>query len=774
MPNATFASRIPKPFRLAGLLAVALIVSSSAFAQQNRKKTPQHPAQQLLNGGGEMTLQADQQRMVGKIYYADGNVDVVYENARLRADHVEYNTETQEVSARGHVQLDYQNQHVEAADASYNLRTGQGVFHEAHGTFSVQRRPSPTLLVSPNPIYFEAKEAERVSENEYKIRGAWLTVCDPDHPTWKFYAPEATVRLEKSVRLVNGNFRVLSVPVLYLPYATLPAEKRRNSGFLVPDVGDTTQKGTVLGEAVYWAPLDWLDATVGGAYYSARGWSQRGEFRMKPWENTSLEASYFGVMDRGLTQPGGVVLKQGGHETKLLFTSEMWHGWRAVANLDQLTSLTFRLAWSETFTQAVNSEVRNDAFLTKNFDGYSLNFAALSYRNYLSATPQTSIALRTAPEVQFSSVDRQISKFVPVYFSFDAFTGAVNRQDNVTPFSTPNYVERSEIAPTVTLPLHFGDWLDAAPSFTFRSTNYGGQLVNGAFANENFFRNTEEFRLDVRLPTIERVYDEGDTKWKHVIEPDFTYQYVNGVNDFGRFVRFDEDETLTDTNEVEYGVTQRLYRRTGNDTEDFLDWTLAQKYFFDPTFGGALVPGQPNVFQTLDELTPFAFADEPRHFSPIVSDLRIAPGQRYDTEFIVNYDPNRNRMTAIGTLLKLKPYKAAFITLAHFSVLNLPLNPPSPPANFRQRSNQVRTLFGWGDMNRRGWNVNFGASYDFSQGVFQNQIAEVTYNGNCCGIGFEYRKFSFGTIRNENQYSVVIRIANLGSVGNMRRQEKIF
>lgn len=759
---------------LAALLAVALAIPGAALAQKNRAKSSQHPAVPLLTGGGEMTLQADQQRLAGKIYYADGNVDVVYEDARLRADHVEYNTETQQISARGHVQLDYKNQHVEAADASYNLRTGQGAFHDVRGTFTVERKPSATLLVSPNPIYFEAREAERVSQNEYKIRGAWLTVCDPDHPTWKFYAPQATVRLQKSVHLENGNFRVLSVPVLYLPYATIPAEKRRDSGFLVPEIGRTTQKGTVLGDAFYWAPLDWLDTTVGGEYYSARGWAERGEFRMKPWEHTSLDATYFGVIDRGLEQPGGPPLKQGGHEAKLLFTADMPHGWRAVADLDQLTSLTFRLAWSATFTQAVNSEVRNDAFLSKNFDGYSLDFAALSYRNYLSATPQTSMILRTAPEARIASVDRRFFERLPLYFSFDAFSGAVNRQDNVTPFSTPNFVERSEVAPTVTLPLHFGEWLDAAPSFTFRSTNYGGQLVNGAFVNEAFFRNTEEFRLDVRLPTIERLFDDGETKWKHVIEPDFTYQYVNGVNDFGRFVRFDEDETLTDTNEIEYGVTQRLYRRTGSGSAEFLSWMLAQKYFFDPTFGGALVPGQPNVLKTLDELTPFAFADEPRHFSPIVSDLRVEPGRRYDTEFIVNYDPNRNRMTAIGTLLKLKPYKESFITLAHFSVLNLPLNPPSPPPNFRQRSNQVRALVGYGDMNRHGWNAMFGASYDFSQSVFQNQIAELTYNGNCCGIGFEYRRFSFGTIRKENQYSIVIRIANLGSVGNMRRQEKIF
>jgi LPS-assembly protein len=41
-------------------------------------------------------------------------------------------------------------------------------------------------------------------------------------------------------------------------------------------------------------------------------------------------------------------------------------------------------------------------------------------------------------------------------------------------------------------------------------------------------------------------------------------------------------------------------------------------------------------------------------------------------------------------------------------------------------------------------------------------------------LGFEYRRFSFGTIRNENQYLVVFRIANLGSAGTLRRAEKIF
>jgi LPS-assembly protein len=754
--------------------------TKNGVAAQAGKAQPAAAVPSSTQAGEETaTLEADHQSQVGRIYYADGNVDVHYQNTRLRADHAEYNEETQVVTARGNVRLDYDTQHVEADDARYEVKTGRGTFHHVRVTFLMQRRPSPTLLLSPNPLYFEAETADRLDQNTYKIRKAWLTVCDPNKPTWKFYAPEATVRLQQSVHLENGNFRLMSVPILYLPYASFPAGRERESGWMIPDAGDSSVKGLVFGDAFYWAPTDWMDATIGGAYFSKRGWSQTGELRMKPWQDALLTASYFGVVDRGVPQVTGPPINQGGHEVKLKFISPLPGGWRAVADLDQLTSLTFRLAWSETYTQAVNSEVRNAAFLTNNFDGFSLNFASLSYQNYLTVatttTAENSITLRSAPEARFGSVDQAPFRGVLLYFSFDAFVSGVHRGEGVTPFETPAFVERNEFAPTVTMPLHWGPWLDVTPSFTFRSTHYGGQLQNGSFVNVGFFRNTEEFSLDLRPPSIERVWGGKSSKWKHVIEPQIVYDYVSGVNDFGRFVRFDEDETLTDTNEIEYGLTQRLYRKTADgDTEEFASWSLKQKYFFDPTFGGALAPGQRNVFQALDSLTPFAFADAARRFSPIVSDMKIEPGKRYDAEFIVDFDPQRAQMTAIGTLLKLKPYKESFLTLAHFSTLNFTPNTAPPPADLEGRSDQIRGLIGYGDLTRPGWNATLGASYDFSQGEFQNQIVQVGYNGSCCGLGFEYRKLSFGQVRNENQFRIVFLIANLGSVGNLRRQEKIF
>jgi LPS-assembly protein len=752
----------------------ALLTAAVAAGAQTQASTQAQAAKQAE---GEFTLRADQQRKVGKIYYADGNVDIVYENARLRADHVEYNDETKTAAARGHVQFDYEGQHMEASDATYNLESGKGTFHNVQATVKAGRRSNPALLVSQNPLTFTAQEVERVDQNTFVVRHASITVCRPNRPIWKFHAPRATIHLQKSVDLDNPTFRIFSIPIIYLPYASAPAgQKLRQSGFLIPDAGHTTTKGYVIGDSFYWAPADWMDATIGGQYFSHRGWSQSASVRLRPWKNVRLDASYFGVIDRGIAGPTGAITKQGGHEDHFFFDAELPRGWRSVADLNQLSSLTFRLAFAETFTQAVNSEVRNTAFLTKSTDGFNLSLATQSYENFLSASPQTDISLRTAPEVRASSVDRAPWKHLPIYFGFDAFADGAHRETGAPPgFNSPSFVSRTEFAPNVTMPLHWGPWLGITPSFTLRTTRYGGQLQAGAFLDKPLVRTTEELSVDVEPPTLERTWGRGDVRWRHAIEPHFAYHYVNGVNQFGRFLLFDEDDTLTDTNDVEYGVTQRLYRREGADgNTEIASWDLRQKYYIDPTFGGALAPGQRNVFRALDSLTPFAFADSLHRFSPIISDLRIEPGRRYDAQFRVDFDPKRGQMTAIGTLLKVRPYRQSFITLAHFSTINIPETSLVNPGVVEPWSNQMRTLVGYGDLNRPGWNTAIGFSYDISQRLFQNQVAQISYNGSCCGIGFEYRRLALGNVRNENQFRVVFLIANIGSFGNLRRQEAIF
>jgi LPS-assembly protein len=583
------------------------------------------------------------------------------------------------------------------------------------------------------------------------------------------FAPRARIRLNKSVALVNANFRLYKVPLIWLPYATAPAgQKIRQTGFLLPDIGNSSTKGYVFGDAFYWAPTTWADATIGAQDLTKRGSSQRAEIRMRPAENTSFLYTYYGVIDRGLPDSSGVRQPQGGHQQQLEVQSLLPQGWRFVADFNQLSSLTFRLAFADAYGDAINSEVRSAFFLSNSFRGFSLNLAALNDKSFLTINPATSVSLRNMPEARFSSVEQAPWQKLPLYFSFSSFIGAVHREDaNLT---TAAAVQRTEFAPKVTVPLHFGPWLDLVAGGAVRTTRYGASLdAAGNLGIRPVTRNDGEFTLEIRPPTLQRYFyfPKAKRKYKHTIEPEVTYRYVSGINDFERFIRFDSDATLSNTNEVEYGLTQRLYVKNGDDQPaEFVSWSVVQKHYFDPTFGGAIVDGTRNVLQSLNSITPFAFATGPRNSSPIVSDFKITPGGKYDAEQIIEYDPQLNKIVAEGSLLKVKPYSEFFATVAHFHIQDDPLLQPL--------SNQIRALVGYGSFNRKGFNFTGGVSYDIQNSALQNQIMQITYNGSCCGLSFEYRRIALGEVRTENQFRVAFTIANIGTFGNLRRQEKIF
>jgi LPS-assembly protein len=754
-------------------------------------------------GDVEIWSRGPQQKR-GDLFIVDDDVDIHYGDQHLQADHVEYNEKTSESVARGHVRFDYNNEHIEAEEARYNVSTGHGTFTNVRGTVKIERRANPLILISQNPIYFQAPEVERFPGDTYLVRRGWITICDPQHPAWQFYAPHARIRLDKSVALVNANFRVFRVPLVWLPYATAPAgEKIRQTGILLPVISQSNSKGFVLGDALYLAPKPWLDATLGAELFTNRGSAERGEFRARPFENTSIKYTYFGVIDRGLRLPGPndttLVEKQGGHQQQVEVQSLLPQGWRFVSDFNELTSLTFRLAFADNFGDAITSEVRSATFLSNNFRGFSLNFAYLADKTFLSipitsattgvTTPAVSVSLRNAPEVRFGSVEQAPWHSLPFYFSFDSSAGAVHRQDD-TPLNTPEFVQRTEFAPKVTVPLHFGAWFGVTTSAAFRTTYYGDSFNSaGQPSGQSITRNTGELTVELRPPTLERFFDRSPLnkdkprkRYKHTIEPTITYRYVTGVNNFADFIRFDSNATLTDTNEVEYGITQRLFTKTGDDQpQELLSWSIFQKHYFDPTFGGAIADGQRNVFQALDSISPFAFAFGPRNWSPIVSDFKITPGGRYDLEQILQYDPQIQRLVTVGTLLKIKPYREFFATVSYFRLNDNPVQadlPSSPPPGFvpfqQPLSNQVRTLFGYGNLTRKGFNFTSGVSYDFTNHALQSQLVQISYNGNCCGLALEYRRINLGQVRTENRFTATFIVANIGSFGNLRRQEKIF
>ncbi len=165
---------------------------------------------------------------------------------------------------------------------------------------------------------------------------------------------------------------------------------------------------------------------------------------------------------------------QGGEEVRLTAEGQFAHNFRAVADVDYLSSFVFRLAFSDTFTQAVNSEVKSDAFLSNATRGFFYNFSVHRYQDFESSTPGDVITILHAPGVELSSVDQPLGRS-PFYWSYDAALEGLSRSE--PSFSTASLVGRFDLSPTLSLPLQFGGW-SFRPELSVRDTAYTQDLRN--------------------------------------------------------------------------------------------------------------------------------------------------------------------------------------------------------------------------------------------------------------------------------------------------------
>jgi LPS-assembly protein len=250
---------------------------------------------------------------------------------------------------------------------------------------------------------------------------------------------------------------------------------------------------------------------------------------------------------------------------------------------------------------------------------------------------------------------------------------------------------------------------------------------------------------------------------KHVIEPRIEYSFVDGIDNFNRIIRFDETDVMSNTNQVTLSIANRLFvkDKSGNVNEE-LSWVVAQSRYFDPTFGGAVVAGQRNVVTSSLDLDGFAFLNGPRNYSPVVSTLRFQ--HRVGVEWRLTYDPLLKQITSSTFSADIR-FSKYFISAGDTDVRTDPVLAPN--------SNQVRGTFGIGNQNRKGWNAALNVFYDLDRHVLDFATTEITYNTDCCGFSVEYRRYNFG-VRDDTQYRLSFSIANVGSFGNLRKQERIY
>ncbi len=815
-------------------LAHSRLISQLHGTENGGSTATAEPAATSTKPGEPVTIQAREQEKIGDLYKLRGDVEIHFRGFVLKADEITYDDLSGEATATGNVIFagGPHDQHIRATHGHYNVITETGKFFNVEGSTGARLRGRGVVLTSSNPFIFTGKEVEQQGRDKIIVRSGKVTSCKLPNPKWTFNAGEVVVVPGENARMYNSTFHLFGIPIFYFPFVEHPVERLpRQTGFLVPHLGNSTTKGFIAGEGFYWAINRSTDATLGVEYYSRRGWAQRGEFRWRPSDSAFLNFNIYAVADRGVqtTQTifvpgvGNVTTpknqKQGGQEAHLDGEAQLPYGFRGVVSIDYLSQFIFRAVFAERFTEAINSEAKSIAFASKSKQGFSFNAMSSRYQNFQSTQTGDVITIVHAPGIEAGSTDQKIAN-TPFYYAFDSsFEGLSRREPN---FVTADAVGRFDVVPSVSMPLHWKGW-GFRPELTLRNTFYTERLNPsstgiGSPQPDTINRRALETAFEIRPPAVDKVFARPlrNYKIKHVIEPRFTYRMVSGVNNFQNILRFDERDVLSDTNEIEYGLVQRLYAKRmprpgceplekperekkqseNSESQDqagvpletvqvpapgcdnppareLISWELSQKYFFDPEFGGALVNGRRNVFTTSVALTGIAFLTEPRRFSPIVSRLRMYTG-RFDVDWQLDYDTQKSRINASTTLLGYH-----FLTNFAFGAGHAFLQTPgevfvSQPIPTPSKFNQFRLQLNYGNPNRRGLNAGGLVGFDANMNFLQYSAVQTTYNWDCCGITFEYRRFNFGNVRDESQYRFALTLANLGTFGTLRKQERLF
>ncbi|MCQ4275683.1 LPS-assembly protein LptD [Stutzerimonas degradans] len=541
-----------------------------------------------------------------------------------------YEQEQEVATLAGDVVLRQGSMQAEADEASLYQLENRG---ELNG--NVRLRDRNALMVGDRAEIFLDNGEAKVENAEYvvhsgKVRGSALyakreenaiirlkdgtyTRCEPGENSWHLKGNNVTLNPATGFgSATNVTLRVKDVPVFYTPYIYFPIDDRRQSGFLAPSIGSSSDTGLSLQTPYYFNLAPNFDATLYPHYMSDRGLLMEGEFR---YLTRSSEGQF-----------GAAYLDDSNDDRKLQseYEDQRWmYSWQNRSGLDSrlLAEVDYTDLSDPYYFQDLDTNLDIDqpdhldqrGTLTWRGDSYT---ARLNVHGYERATVADITPYERLPQL---TLDGRLP-FQPGGLNFAYKTEFVSFQRNLRDGNFINEDgnperwyddrlrgltraegERIHLEPGVSLPLDWS-WGFVKPSLKYAYTQYDldldatGQRTLGAY--ESFDRNQNRgvpiFSVDSGL------YFDRDTQWfgkdyRQAMEPRLFYLYVpeedqtdipifdTGESSFSysslwRENRFSGRDRIGDANQVSLGVTNRWIESNGFERQRF---SIGQAFYFE-------------------------------------------------------------------------------------------------------------------------------------------------------------------------------------------------
>jgi len=525
-----------------------------------------------------LVTEADQiESKLGESVQLEGDVRFTQGNRSVSAARAHYDSVARQAQLTGGVRITEPTVVLQGEQAHIQIDTRAAELDKAQ------------FLLTDSDYRGHSRKVVRNDAGDLVMHNNRFTRCEPGNDSWRLDAKTLTIRNGEIFGTArNAVLRVKGVPVFYTPYIQFPVSDDRQSGFLFPGMGYSSEDGIDLALPYYINLAPNYDATVVPRYMSERGAGLDGEFR-------HLSNS------QNLVIGGGLLPKDNIYNGKLskknfeeLFPNDTFKSadrWLLSVNqVGRLGPAYTNIDYTEVSDRDYFRDLDTDFGLSSEIQlerRGEVNYSAGGFRTRLWAQDfQRLDEIQVDPYARLPELTADYDRtFGLLQFNFNTQAASFDRDtDNVSGIDALTG-ERFHVRPSLKLPFTwpFGH-LTLASNYSFTQYNLkqdrrlGGvqvdelspdrSLVTGSidgglvFERDLVFRGSELTQtLEPRVFYVYRGYENQD-KLPLFDTGELTFTY----SQLFREDRFAGLDRLNDANQVSAGVTSRfLDRKTGTE-----------------------------------------------------------------------------------------------------------------------------------------------------------------------------------------------------------------
>ncbi len=676
------------------------------------------------------------------LFVAEGSVEITYGTIRLAADRVEFYQDTRDAVAIGNVVYEEEGETLMAERAEINFETELGTAYRAD-------------LTLEDDQYISGRKIEKIGPQTYIIRRGSFTGCSSSNPDWKFSSTWAKVDQGEYLQAANTVGLVKGLPAFYFPYFIYPIKTERQTGFLIPDFGNSSSNGLTLSNAFFWAITDSQDATLTHTYYEFRGHKLDLEYRYK--YNKDTDGTFRGQYIKDDLDLSEKTRLHWNHQQGLPFSI------KALVNLDWMNDNQFDEDFSTDLVVRTDQKLRSNVSFTRSFSQHSVRLLFDRLDDLREESDEQTD--QRFPELQLTSQKQQLFGS-PLYIQQTTTVSRLNRDGKE---GEELEFGRLDIQPTLSLPLNLlGQALTVTPQLYLRETYYTHNATTAADPDleaEPVHREYYKTSVSLNGPKFNRIFDLGlhrkTQKLKHLIEPTLSFQYAPGINeeDLPKFDGTDRIGSQDQSMSMSYGTTQRLLAKRVTDA----DWTR----FLDEEED---IEAE-DLGTTTEEWASFSlsqsynFEAEEYPFSNVNASLNTEPLPGYKLSVSASYDVYVNELTSTSIDLKGKLWNFFKFKLSwrHNQTVNRDTEEITSTSQFLDTNTRL-ILF----------NSRLSLTYRSRFNIEENERIEdnfgITYNAQCWNISGNYREQLVGD-ELDRSYNVLLELKHLGKLLDIKQSD---